>query len=518
MKRPFKGLSRGQGPRRCYDAVVVGAGIGGLTCANLLARAGMSVLLAEQHYVVGGYCSTFRRNGFLFDAASHFYPLLGNPDTLTGRLLADLGVTTQWVKMDPVDQFHLPDGTTFAVPADFARYLAELEAAFPAEVPALQEFFRAARQAYLLGLLCYFRGRDTALLEPYRYLTVRQVLDRLFHDRRLKLLLTADCPHWGAPPSRTSFVFDAMLRISYFLGNYYPRGGSQTFADELARRLEENGGDILLSSPVRRLLVRAGSAHGVVIETGHVHARRQQEVHAGAIVVNADMRQTAEQLLSPECVPPDFLAAVCRLRPSYPCFLTHLGVRGVATEVLRQVHGYHWDGWDTDEVGRDALRFKLFVPTLYEPALAPPDGHVVIIQKVTDIDYPGVTDWAAHKAALEVSVLAHLERLIPGIAARIVVKLSATAATSQRFTWNQHGAMLGWEMAPDQLGAGRPDVRGPIENLYFTGHWTRPGGGITPVLVSAMNAAQLILQSGRDGLPQRELHGETVLVSPGRGR
>jgi phytoene dehydrogenase-like protein len=72
------------------------------------------------------------------------------------------------------------------------------------------------------------------------------------------------------------------------------------------------------------------------------------------------------------------------------------------------------------------------------------------------------------------------------------VRLSATARTSERFTWNNRGAMLGWEMAPDQLGADRPGVRGPISGLYFAGHWTRPGGGITPVLVSAAAAAEAV--------------------------
>ena len=95
---------------------------------NLLARAGLGVLLIEQHTVVGGYCSTFTRRGYTFDAASHFYPLLGNRSTITGRLLADLGVETEWVKMDPVDQFHLPDGSSFAVPADYDIYIAQLEA------------------------------------------------------------------------------------------------------------------------------------------------------------------------------------------------------------------------------------------------------------------------------------------------------------------------------------------------------------------------------------------------------
>ncbi|MCB1032343.1 MAG: NAD(P)-binding protein, partial [Acidobacteria bacterium] len=117
MKRPFRGL-RDRPPAEHYDAIILGAGIGGLVCANLLAEAGFHVLLLEQHYMVGGYCSTFRRAGYTFDAATHFYPLLGNPETLTGRVLQRIGVTTPWVKMDPVDTFYLPDGTRFRVPAE----------------------------------------------------------------------------------------------------------------------------------------------------------------------------------------------------------------------------------------------------------------------------------------------------------------------------------------------------------------------------------------------------------------
>jgi phytoene dehydrogenase-like protein len=52
--------------------------------------------------------------------------------------------------------------------------------------------------------------------------------------------------------------------------------------------------------------------------------------------------------------------------------------------------------------------------------------------------------------------------------------------------------MLGWELAPDQLGTDRPDVVAPIRNLYFVGHWTQPGGGITPVMVSAVRVADQI--------------------------
>ncbi|HEV2843333.1 MAG TPA: NAD(P)-binding protein, partial [Thermoanaerobaculia bacterium] len=196
MKRPFRGLRRPPDPT--YDAVVIGAGIGGLIAANLLAKEGLKILLVEQHYMVGGYCSTFRRGGYTFDAATHFYPLLGNPETLTGRLLAELGVTTGWVKMDPVDTFHFPDGTRFAVSADFDVYLARLKDDFPEEAAALDGFFADVREVYLLGLLHHFRGRpEPERLAAWRDLTLKEALDRWFRDPKLKLLLTADCQHWG---------------------------------------------------------------------------------------------------------------------------------------------------------------------------------------------------------------------------------------------------------------------------------------------------------------------------------
>ena len=494
MKRLFRGLRRAPDPH--YDAVVIGSGIGGLITANLLARDGARVLLVEQHYMAGGYCSTFRRGGFTFDAATHFYPLLGNPETLTGRLLAELGVETGWVKMDPVDTFHLPDGSRFAVPADFAAYLAKLHAEFPHERAALDTFFAEVREAYLLGLLEHFRGRETERLAPYRDLTVRQALDRRFADPKLKLLLTADCPHWGSPPGRTSFVFDSMLRLSYFLGNYYPKGGSQAFADELARCFEERGGHILMSTAARRIVVEGGPvsgvARGVVLETLRGPVRFEGTVECGAVVSNADLLGTLEHLVGAEHLPPGTLERLHGLRPTFPCWLTHIGLAGVPAEALEQAQGYYWDSWDMDRVGLDALRFKLFVPTLYEPAVAPPGGQVLIVQKVQDLDYAAVSDWPEHKRQVERFIVEHLSRMIPGIEDKIVVRTSASAETSWRFTLNHQGAMLGWEMSPDQLGAGRPDLASPVRNLFFAGHWVRPGGGITPVIVSAQHAAQAV--------------------------
>ena len=93
--------------------------------------------------------------------------------------------------------------------------------------------------------------------------------------------------------------------------------------------------------------------------------------------------------------------------------------------------------------------------------------------------------------------MSRLRQVHPEIDDHIVVKSSASAHTSYRFTNNLNGGMLGWEMSPEQLGTQRLPIYTPIDNVYLTGHWTQPGGGITPVIVSAQRVARSIL-TGRD--------------------
>jgi prolycopene isomerase len=316
------------------------------------------------------------------------------------------------------------------------------------------------------------------------------VLDTYFRSPKLKLLLTADTGHWGSPPNRTSFVFDSMLRLAYFLGNYYPKGGSQVFADGLASRFEEMGGHILMSSLVTHIHVRNQRACGLEIETGIESHRKRINVHAGVVISNSDLLHTLENMIGSDLVDPDYLASVRKLRPTLPCFVTHIGLQGVPTKLLEEVQGYYWSSWDANDIATNA--FKIFVPTLFDREIAPPEKHIIIVQKITDIDYSTIVNWTEHKASVEHQITANLERIVPDFSDHVVVKLSASALTSHRYTLNHHGAMLGWELAPDQLGVDRPDVIGPVENLYFVGHWTQPGGGITPVMVSAMRVAQLI--------------------------
>ena len=474
------------------DAIVIGSGIGGLVCGNLLARGGMKVLLLERHSMLGGYCSTFRRKGFIFDAATHFYPLLGNPTTLTGKILRDLEIPTEWVKMDPVDRFHLPGLPPFAVPADFSQYLEKLKSWFPEEAATVDRYFAEVRQACLYGLLYYFKGVDNEQARRLERYTITEKLDEHFRDPRIKAILMADSPHWGSLANRTSYLFDAMLRFSYFLGNYYPRGGSQKFADDLGRVLIAQGGKILKCAAVQQILVENGKAQGVRIRTVSKRFPQECVFRAPVVVSNADAVHTYRDLIREEHCGRWMIEYLESLQPTYPCFLMHMGLRGADAAALEAAGGYHWSSYDLSDAIRNV--FKIFVPTHYDPSLAPPGCQILIIQKLTPVRLEEITDWAAHKAAVEERLLERLREILPGIEDHIVVRLSASARTSYYYTNNWQGAMLGWEMSPDQLGSARLPNATPVENLYLTGHWTQPGGGITPVIISAQRVARMILK------------------------
>src|SRR5258706_1419667 len=380
-----------------YDAIIIGSGIGGLFCGNILAKAGLKVLLLERHYMLGGFCSTFRRRGFVFDAATHFYPLLGNPTTLTGKLLQILEIPTEWVKMDPVDQFHLPNMPSFSVPADFGEFLAKLKRLFPEEESGIEAYFAELRQAYLYGLLYYFKGVDNERARKFEQFTVTDRLNHHFRDPRLKALLMADTPHWGSLPHRTSYLFDAMLRLAYFLGNYYPKGSSQKFADDLGRGLEARGGRILKCASAEKILIENGAAAGVRISTVSKRASEYHEFRAPIVVSNGDALHTYETLIGEQHCGRWPIEHLKSLDPSYPCFLVHLGLRGMDPATLAAAEGYYWTSYDPD----DAIRcvFKVFIPTHFDPDIAPPGCQILIVQKLVPVRVAEITGWQARKDA-----------------------------------------------------------------------------------------------------------------------
>ena len=305
----FSGAAPAKPPEGGYDAVVIGAGLGGLCCAAHLARNGFKTILLEQHYRFGGYATSFPRRDsdnrqFSCEVSLHASALT-TPGTKA--MLGELGI---WDKLELAPHkdawsSRFP-GLTFAIPAKagldgFERQLA---AAFPAEAPGIGRHFSLWRD--VMGELALLDAPDAQVADfPKRYPSlwsirdkaIGQVVDANVTDPQVRAILTQSCNYYGLPPSRLSAFFYLGPTGQYLeSGGYYLKGTSQTLADALVAAIRAAGGEVLSRADVTNVLVQNGRAVGVKTADG-------REFRAKAVVANASAPQLFSSLLPAGSVP-----------------------------------------------------------------------------------------------------------------------------------------------------------------------------------------------------------------------
>jgi len=492
-------------PRQArYDVVVIGSGIGGLTAASLLAKAGRSVLVIERHDRVGGYAHAFRRRKYRFDSAVHLVGGCGSAGTgepgLVQRVLAASGVADEceFLRVDPFYEACYPD-LRLRLPADTEGFVAAHAELFPDRVDELRRIMRlidhvydetrrAAENTSAFDLL-HASDRFPSLVRYHRA-TLATVLETTIGEPRLAALLATTWPYVGLPPSQVSFLYWANMVATYLReGPWYCRGTFQKFADALAEGVRRCGGEVLLRSSVRRILTDDGSVRGVVLETGH-------RVQAERVISNADALQTAEELVGEARFPPRYIRSLRRARPSVSAFVVYAATdmdlerAGVAHE------SFQFSSWDHDasfastSAGRPSW-ISMTVPTMVDASLAPSGQHAIVL--TTLMPYAAARVWREDKPRHVERMLAQAEVRVPGLTAHLRFAEGGTPRTMERYTRNTAGAIYGWELTPRQVGLGRlPNVT-PIDGLTLAGHWTRPGGGIYGVVLSGVEAACSVL-------------------------
>ena len=509
-----------------YDAIIIGAGIGGLTAGAYLAKHGTRVLICEQGGQPGGYFTSFKRKGFTFDGG-----IQGCEDT--GILLPMLR------ELDLLDRIELRrSNLAYGFPdlfcpvqriCDLSRFYGHLKKVFPHESNALDriqeeavEFCRvmealahapnpmylSVRQTiietpgWLLKYAPGLRGikRFSALLD----IPINEYLATFVRDKQLIRFLSVG--NRGNPAAFSMSFAYAMMDY------YYPAsGGVQATPDLLAQSILEKGGEIRYGTLVERILVERGKASGVELKGG-------ETIRAPFIINNGDLRRTFTEMVPPDAVPGEYLRRLQQAEVSESVFYVYLGVDMPTERIPTQGCGHilHMPTYDTVDMTeihsnphfyRRAL-MMVMVPTLHDRSLAPEGKSVVILQcaaSMRSLDRWGTWNgkrtkkYHAYKKEIAAQLIANAEQIIPDLSKRIELQIESTPFTLQRHTLNSAGASVGWTAHPrETFRGGWKGLLGssntPIPNLYQVGHWSMSPGGAPSGLMTGRIVSTVLRQ------------------------
>lgn len=509
--------------RDSFDAVVIGAGLGGLVAGGILARRGARVLVVDRHYVAGGNATIFKRRGYEFDVGLHYIGGCG-PGGAVPRVLRAAGAEpVEFERLDPdaYDTLVFPD-FTFRVPCGLEALRARLLEHFPDERRGIERYMS------LIELLVMLQNGDRTLGDVLRMVpraplllrwansTYKAFLDSCTKNPRLQAVLAGQSGDYALPPSKSAALMGAGLVAHYVNGAYFPRGGGQVPSDRLAEAIERNGGKILLRTSARRIEIENGRVVGVEIENRHFGVRR---VRAPVVISNADLKQTMDRLVGAMHLKPRTVERTRGFEMAPALGIVYLGLRRDLRAEKHPATNY-WIHQSIDseaayaEVASGVIPQRPFafisIASLKDPTnsrlapagisnvqvmgLAPSSPEVwgVTEAEVQSGAYSKSAEYARRKHLFSEALIESARRVFPNIRDEIAHCEVATPLTHRRYTSATGGTSYGIAATPAQLLWKRPSAKTEIEGLFLCGASCRPGHGIVSSMLSGAVAASAV--------------------------
>lgn len=458
-----------------YDAVIIGAGVSGLVCGCYLAKGGMKVLIVEKNSEPGGYCSSFTRDGFTFDACVHSLGSL-KKDGIVAKALKDLQIDKRIkIKRYNPSDIIITSDIRINFWNDSNKAIQEFQGSFPKEAKNLTNFFE------------YLNTSQGVSQAQLRNLTFKDLLDSYFSDNKLKAILALFVlGNIGLPASLISAFIAVKFYKQFILdGGYYPDGAMQTFSDILATRFKEFGGDLLLSHFVKTIRINDNKTEGIVLEENNF-------ISSKYVISDCDATQTFVNLIGEKITGKDTINRLNSLIPSLSMFILYLGVdNDINTLPQEGVNIWFLPNYNIEDMYIAAKDRRVENVSWFMVRVMPDKKSILVF---VNAPFKNREYWHAHKEKLVDGLIKKTEYIIPDLSKHIIIKDAATPNTLYRRTLNYRGAAYGWASLPSQFAVPGFSQITSIQNLYLTGHWTTLAQGIPGVVYLGRDTAKIILR------------------------
>ena len=512
-----------------YDAVVVGGGHNGLTAACYLAKAGLSVVVLERRDVVGGACVTEELfPGFRINVASYTIGMLP-PEIIRELNLREAGFASYL--RDPQFTGVFPDGQHVVVYPDFERTVTDVARLSRRDGEAWPRFEADAARVGAILRKYFLRPTDDwtwadfarefpgqegeRLLARFILGTTRNLVETYFESEPVKGILafggavgTFVGP--STPGSAYSKAHHLAARVDDHLGCFgYIRGGMGALSQALATILRQHGGEIRIGVTVEHVLIRDGTATGVVLAGG-------EEIPARVVLSNADPKRTLLGLVGEQALDPDVVADLRRYRTTGCSFkincaldaLPHFRVLPPGDQrpylrggvVISPTLDYLETAYREARAGRVPRRPYVLIhfQSITDPELAPPSKHTMTLYGDWVPYQPVDGPWTLERRrAFAEDVFDTVAEHAPDI--RDVIRdwmVLVPPDIEARFNITG-GNILHGDLTLEQLFSLRPVPgfgahRMPVANLYLCGSGSHPGGYVSGL--PGRNAATVALR------------------------
>ncbi len=490
--------------------IIVGAGPGGLAAGMMLASKGYNVTIYEKNKYIGGRNGGFKLGDYKFDIGPTFLmmkDILEGIFEFTGKKLTDY---VRLFDLDPLYRLRFKDGKELRISRDSAKAQAALEKFSKGSSAGYMRYMENEKEKYdkLIPCLSIPYGSFLDLLKPQFLLSIPKldahvslydVLSRYYDDPDVRIAFTFQAKYIGMSPWKAPGTFSIISYIEHGAGIYHVEGGLCRLSDAMRKVFEENGGRVVTSAPVKRIIVENNQAKGVEFADGTRES-------ADYVVINADFAHAMKSLVDEADRPKYSDRALDRMKYSCSTFMLYLGVKKVYEEmphhsiIFADDYKKNVDDITERNVLSDDPSFYVQNASVTDKTLAP-DGKSAVYVLVPVPNNEGGIDWAKEKKGFRDKILRMMETKggYKGIADLIEEERIITPDdwSTEHCVFNAATFNLAHNISQMLLWRPHNEFE-EFDNCYLVGGGTHPGSGLPTIYESGRISAKLIMK--RDGI------------------